>query len=121
MSISSIAGEKRVFTLQEARDLVPLVRKITVDTVGQVNDLLNQLEYLTEEDTEFEELRGSIDATVRGWAEKLQKLGCEVKGLWLVDFDNGQGYYCWSFPEDDDELDHFHGYEEDVAERKRIC
>ncbi|MBI3557975.1 MAG: DUF2203 domain-containing protein [Deltaproteobacteria bacterium] len=119
MSIASIAGEKRVFTLQEARDLVPLLRKVTADAVGMVNSLLAKLECLSEDDTEFDELRGSIDATVRAWAEKLQKLGCEVKGLWLVDFDNGQGYYCWSFPED--ELDHFHSYEEGATERKRIC
>lgn len=119
MALASIAKEKRIFTLQEARDLVPLLRKITGNAVGQVNTLMGKLEFLSEEDPEFDEVRTGIDNVVRAWAEKLQKLGCEVKGLWLVDFDNGQGYYCWSFPED--ELDHFHGYEEGFAGRTRIC
>ena len=37
---------------------------------------------------------------VEAWAEAVRALGLEVKGLWLVDFDNGEGYYCWKYPED---------------------
>ena len=33
--------------------------------------------------------------------------------MFLVDFDNGEGYYCWKWPER--EVDHFHGYEEGFA------
>ena len=40
----------------------------------------------------------------------MEALGAEVKGVWLVDFDNGSGYYCWRWPET--AIDHFHGYEE---------
>ena len=39
----------------------------------------------------------------------------EIKGLWLVDFDSGAGYYCWKYPEPS--LDYFHGYEEGFAGR----
>ncbi|MEW6057672.1 MAG: DUF2203 domain-containing protein [Bdellovibrionota bacterium] len=119
MSVPSIGKEKRIFSLQEARDLLPLVKKITASVVERVHSNLDRLETLSEEDPEFEETRQDIDSVVRLWAEKLQKLGCEVKGLWLVDFDNGQGYYCWNYPEDD--VDHFHGYEEGFDNRTRIC
>ena len=37
-------------------------------------------------------------------------LGIDVKGLWLIDFDNGSGYYCWHYPEEG--LQFFHTYEE---------
>lgn len=110
---------KRVFTLQEARDLLPLVRRVTADAVSQVHSQINRLEALTEEDSEFEEVRSLIDATVNLWIENVENLGAEVKGLWLVDFDNGQGYYCWRFPED--ELDHFHTYEQGFDTRTLIC
>jgi len=30
--------------------------------------------------------------------EAMMRRGLEVKGLWLVDFDNGSGYYCWRYP-----------------------
>lgn len=119
MTTPSITLEKRVFTLREAQDLLPLVRKITSSTVEQVHEMATRLEAVAESDPEFEEVSEAIDVIVRRWAEKLQKLGCEVKGLWLVDFDNGQGYYCWAYPED--ELDHFHSYDQGFQSRVRIC
>ena len=50
---------------------------------------------------------------VNGWADAVRALGVEVKGLWLVDFDNGEGYYCWRYPEDT--IGHYHGYEDGFA------
>jgi hypothetical protein len=55
---------------------------------------------------------------VNGWAEEVQSLGLEAKGLWLVDFDNGQGYYCWCYPEET--VRHYHGYEEGFRGRMPI-
>jgi hypothetical protein len=48
----------------------------------------------------------------------MEALGLEIKGLWLVDFDNGSGYYCWRWPEP--ALEYFHGYEAGFAGRARI-
>lgn len=44
--------------------------------------------------------------------------GAEVKGLWLVDFDNGEGYWCWKFGEDD--IYYEHSYEAGFPGRKLI-
>ena len=52
------------------------------------------------------------------WARALVARGLEVKGLWLVDFDNGSGYYCWRHPEA--VLQFFHSYEEGFGGRMRI-
>jgi hypothetical protein len=119
MSSQALSAEKRIFTLGEARELLPVINKITHCTVESVSDMVARLEDMNEEDPDFEETRGEIDQTVRSWANSIEKLGCEVKGLWLVDFDNGQGYYCWSYPEDD--VDHFHSYEEGFENRTHIC
>jgi hypothetical protein len=48
----------------------------------------------------------------------MEALGLEVKGLWLVDFDNGSGYFCWKWPEE--KLEFFHGYDEGFQGRTRI-
>lgn len=119
MSVASLTGDKRIFSWDEARNLLPVVKKITMDAVERVTDLLEQMEELPEDDPEFEEARSSMEGVVQAWADQLHKMGCDVKGLWLVDFDNGEGYYCWSYPED--ELDHYHSYDEGFAGRTRIC
>ena len=55
---------------------------------------------------------------VQRWAHQMEALGAEVKGVWLVDFDNGTGYYCWKWPEE--ELAWFHTYEDGFGGRVRI-
>ena len=59
-----------------------------------------------------------VDAVVQAWAQGLMARGLEIKGLWLVDFDNGSGYYCWRYPEE--RLGFYHSYEEGFGGRMRI-
>lgn len=89
------------FTLHEAKELLPVVKRITNEAVA----LVEKLRACAEESDPEPELSKIIDH----WAQKIAKLGCEPKGLWLVDFDNGSGYYCWHYPEDDVEF--FHNYD----------
>jgi regulator of sirC expression with transglutaminase-like and TPR domain len=96
---------RKVFTLDQARALLPRVRSMTDAAVEKFDQLAEELE------SEREDL-------VQRWARDVRALGVEVKGLWLVDFDSGAGYYCWKYPEPG--LDHFHGYEEGFAGRLRI-
>jgi hypothetical protein len=63
-------------------------------------------------------LSAALRDVVSGWAAEVQALGLHAKGLWLVDFDNGEGYYCWSYPEP--AITHYHGYEEGFAGRISI-
>ena len=56
------------------------------------------------------ELEAATNSIVESWAEEVTSLGCEVKGLWLVDWDCGDGYYCWKYPEDS--IAFFHGYKD---------
>ena len=102
---SARAGEPgavapRIFTLAEARALMPKVQEITAGAVERYGRL------------PAEEERRSVAET---WANELSAMGLEIKGLWLVDFDSGGGYYCWKYPEP--ELGHFHSYEEGFAGR----
>lgn len=62
--------------------------------------------------------QAETDAVVQSWAQDLIARGLEIKGLWLVDFDNGSGYYCWRYPEE--RLDFYHSYDEGFGGRMRI-
>jgi len=98
------AGHK-VFTLEEARALLPRVRE-------QTSEAVRRYASLGEGGDAADEERQKI---LSEWARELSRLGVEIKGLWLVDFDSGAGYYCWKYPEG--ALEYFHGYDEGFAGR----
>lgn len=102
--VSLSSSQKKVFTLDQARSLLPTVKALTSDAVFKFARL-----------AESEEAEEERQGVVGEWAREILALGAEIKGLWLVDFDSGAGYYCWKYPETS--LEYFHGYEEGFAGR----
>jgi hypothetical protein len=105
----------RIFSYDEALGLFPLVRDLTDSAVRQIEALLNPIQSRDEMETRREEIEATYRRIVDAWSEELQSLGCVVKGPWLVDFDNGDGFYCWKYPEQS--LAFFHTYEDGFAGR----
>jgi hypothetical protein len=103
-------SSKRIFSYDEALATFPAVRDLTAAAVRQVEALTNQ-----EIDAQGEELDDKRQRIVQAWAREITSIGCEVKGLWLVDWDSGDGYYCWRFPEQS--IGFFHTYDEGFAGR----
>jgi hypothetical protein len=112
------AGGRGIFSLNQAQALLPQVKHLTADAVRQAESLAVQLHGLAEDDPEHVSLSAALKAVVDGWAGEVQSLGLEAKGLWLVDFDNGEGYYCWCYPEET--VTHYHGYEDGFKGRMKI-
>jgi hypothetical protein len=112
LNLSSVM--KKIFSYEEAVALIPQVRQITTEAV-------EELEGLPQADAEDSaSIEGSLDyqRIVSSWADSILNLGIEVKGLWLIDFDNGSGYYCWRHPESS--LQYFHGYDEGFTGRVKL-
>jgi hypothetical protein len=116
--MTSTPGPTAIFSLDEARALLPQVKHLTADAVRRAETLAGQLQGLAEDNPEHLSLSESLRDVVAGWAEEVRALGLEAKGLWLVDFDNGEGYYCWSYPEP--AITHYHGYGDGFAGRISI-
>ncbi|HKR66989.1 MAG TPA: DUF2203 family protein [Thermoanaerobaculia bacterium] len=96
---------KRIFSYEEAVALLPEVQRLTAGAVDRVEQMT------TDSVAEAQDV-------VAEWAESILDMGVEVKGLWLVDFDSGAGYYCWQHPEP--ALEYFHGYEEGFPGRVKL-
>lgn len=98
-----------MFSYEEASVLLPEVRQATAEAYRCVERLAASSESTAQ---------AEADAIVQAWAQGLLARGLEIKGLWLVDFDNGSGYYCWRYPEQ--RLEFYHSYEEGFGGRMRI-
>lgn len=110
--------QRPIFSLRQACDLLPQIKHLTADAVRRAETLAAQLQGLPEDDPDHSSLSAALRDVVNGWASELQRLGVEAKGLWLVDFDNGEGYYCWCYPEES--VAHYHGYDDGFAGRMKI-
>ncbi len=107
----------RRWSLEAARALLPDVRRRTAQAVGDAERLDAERDRATSAG-DRQRVDVALSQLLDRWRREIEALGAEVKGVWLVDFDNGSGYYCWHWPET--ELDHFHGYDEGFDGRTRI-
>jgi hypothetical protein len=105
--------KKKLFSYAEACAMLPDVRRITDEARGRIEELQGD-----GGGAGLREAQSAADQVIRGWAQSLTERGLEVKGLWLVDWDNGSGYYCWQYPEAG--LHFYHSYEDGFRGRVRI-
>lgn len=113
------AGEPRVFTLADAEVLLPLVRNITEQSAAELEPVKQRLNNMLATDPRTPAVQREYEEVIKRWVSKLERLGVVVKGLWLVDFDTGDGYLCWKYPEL--RIAHYHGYDEGIAGRRPLA
>jgi hypothetical protein len=105
MSDHDVSEMKKIFSYTEAAALLPEIKRQTQAAFERVEALKIGLD-----GSRAAETRHEIDQIITEWAQAILDQGIDVKGLWLVDFDNGSGYYCWRHPEPG--LHFFHSYED---------
>ena len=112
-------GRHRVFTLSEVQSVVSIVNKITKNYSHQVDVLIRQMDALgASHDEKVIQLEQQVNTLVEQWQQKIEKLGGLTRGLWLADFDSGDGYYCWKYPEE--KIDYWHSYSDGFSGRIRL-
>ena len=109
----------RIFSYEDARALIPRVRELTEEAHQRMESIRDQLNAQTPGSKSASKLSEWINQLIQDWADEIESLGAQSKGLWTVDFDSGEGlYYCWTRGETD--LTHFHHYEEGFAGRRPL-
>ncbi len=108
----------RIFSYRQALETLPEVRERTAAAVGEIEALFNRVQSRQEMEQRKDELEVEVNQIIQSWAAEIVAIGCEVKGLWLVDWDSGDGYFCWRYPEDS--ISHFHSYEDGFEGRVPI-
>lgn len=115
-----VINRQRIFTLEEAQRILPIIVRIS-DTAQREMDYLNRcIKALPQgAETREQEFRRQLENVVQVWEMKVEKLGAIPKGLWMADFDNGEGYWCWKFPERS--IMFVHGYDDGYSGRRPVC
>jgi hypothetical protein len=113
-----IGGEYRVFTLAEVRDAFPLVQRITRQAHADLEPVRQRLARLVPGHPAQRVVEAQYEIIVRRWLGKMERLGLLVRGLWLVDFDTGDGFLCWRFPQL--KVGHYYAYGEAYTDRRPI-
>ncbi|PIS10725.1 MAG: DUF2203 domain-containing protein [Bdellovibrio sp. CG10_big_fil_rev_8_21_14_0_10_47_8] len=115
MEIVSL-NKKRTFTVDSAQELLPVIYKITEEAHKDVKVLTNQMNAVRGTcQVKAGQIEEKINDIVDRWHQKIAMLGGCPKGIWLADFDSGQGYYCWKFPET--RISFWHGYNDGFSGR----
>ena len=109
-------SRKGQLSLKEAEDVVQIIRKLTEKYVFEVESKMVRLESMDGRNLdETNRIEAEVNLKIQEWHSKVRKLGGVPKGLWLVDLDSGNGYFCWKYPEK--VLGFWHGYEDGFKNR----
>ncbi len=109
-------NRRSVFSIEEARELLPIVFRITKFYNQKVDDLVLRLESIpANNEATIAALDEQVNTHITDWQNKIHKLGVMPKGLWIADFDAGDGYFCWKYPERT--IDFWHKYEDGYSKR----
>ena len=108
----------RYFNLEQARELLPLIRKITHETYSTLDPIRRTLRTMSIIDDMSPELENDYKCGVEDWIEKMNRLGVKPVTLGMVNFDTGDGYLNWKYPETD--LSHYHDYDSHYKERRSL-
>jgi hypothetical protein len=91
--------ESRVFTHEEALELVPLLIIITTRTKKELNNLNAQLAYFKNSAEKTNEIQNKLNASIQTWTEKIRRLGAVPVSLGKVKIPGETSQYFWEHPE----------------------
>ena len=91
----------RLFSLHDAEALLPALRRMTDQAALRVEQIREQLRFVPRSEPLFQRLSREMEVEVERWAEKVGKLGCHPKSLWVVAFGSNDGAsYIWRYGEE---------------------
>lgn len=113
-----IGSANKLFSLQEARGLVTLVCSITQKHQTELTPLQYRLNRMLANDPRRKALEQQYELVVSRWRHKITLLGARVAGLWVVEFDVGEGALSWRYPELS--LAYFREAEQPLSQRRNL-
>ncbi len=92
-------NEPRLFTHEEALELLPLLIIITTRTKKELNNLNAQLAYFKNSPEKTNMIQDRINGSIQTWTEKIRRLGAIPVSLCKVKIPGHGNQYFWEYPE----------------------
>ena len=92
-------GRYQIFDLSEAKELFPIVQKITKLQHAKNCQIEERLQRLLMADPRRQHYQEQFKENITQWKIKMEGLGLRVHSLWQLEFQVGSGSLCWEFPE----------------------
>ncbi len=117
--VVTLGDTRRVFSSGDLNTMASVVYKLTERYKRKVDRLLFIIENRTNIcEIELQSIKDQAKSYYDQWTGQVIRLGAKPSGVWMVDFDSGDGYYCWKFPEK--QINHWHGYLDGFRKRRKI-
>lgn len=97
-------NQEKVFTEDEAFELINLFLAITPKAKNTINGLNSRLEYHKAIPEETDAIQMELNVQIQKWSEKIRRLGGIPLALYKVKIPAANGFYMWEFPKADIEF-----------------
>ncbi|MCB1197844.1 MAG: DUF2203 family protein [Bdellovibrionota bacterium] len=105
------------FTLAGARQFISRIEGITFVAFARAQPLFEELKK-PEGIRDKKEVTQELHEIVTLWSEQIMYFGAMTRGLWMVDFDTGEGFYTWVYGEAD--ITSYRTYDQSFEQRTPI-
>ncbi len=92
-------NKTKLFTHEEALDLVPLLMHISAKTKRDLNLLNSQLGFLKTNSDKALAIQEKINLSLQAWSDKVRRLGAIPVSLCKVRIPSEEGQFTWEYPE----------------------
>ncbi|MDC0947827.1 DUF2203 family protein [Gammaproteobacteria bacterium] len=89
----------RIFTMEEAKALLPTLLRLTAQAARDAAPYREQLARMLPDDPQVTRISQQLQPILERWKQQVESLGLVTYGLWRVGFETGRGYFAWEYPE----------------------
>ncbi|MGE3608514.1 MAG: hypothetical protein AB7I27_02910 [Bacteriovoracaceae bacterium] len=92
-------NQTKIFTHEEALELIPLLIHISSKTKRELNVLNSQLSFLKSNSEKAHVIQEKINQELQSWSDKVRRLGAIPVSLCKVRIPSEESHYLWEYPE----------------------
>lgn len=92
-------NQSKVFTHEEALEMIPLLMHISAKTKRELNVLNSQLSFLKTNSDRAQLIQDKVNQALQLWSDKIRRLGAVPVSLCKVRIPGEEGHYLWEYPE----------------------